>query len=282
MKAKKAPEKKPAKEKPVPEKPAENLIEKIAEKLAEKPADKLEISDEKTAEKPAEAPKSQESKLGSTKGDLEKKVRAEKEERTEKSQETPDSYQNTEEKSYQQGYSHASSITYIKTQVVEPAATPAQAYKQPADSKDAYISRQAEQKQPTPSHLETKLRDVETAIQPTASYARNITEKAYSSEKPQNQTPAVIDSLLSLNTTAEFSMPEIRVASPQADLAGMQNFVQTAQIVYNSHKSGQKIAGADLRMINDIKSEIGYKGSCCDELVVQKYAERKADARKAA
>lgn len=274
MKTKKAPEKKPAKEKPV--------LEKSAEKLAEKLADKLEKSDEEATEKPAEIPKSQESKSNNAKGDLEKKVKAEKEERTEKQPEAQTSYQNTDEKSYQQGYSSTPAISYVKTQVVEPAATPAQAYKQPAESKDAYVSHQAEQKQPTPSHLETKLRAVETAAQPTVSYARNATEKVYSPEKPVSSTPSVIDSLLSLNAVTEFSIPEISVTSPQADLAGMHNFVQAAQTVYNSHKSGQKISGADLRIINDIKSEIGYKGSCCDELVVQKYAERKADVRKAA
>jgi hypothetical protein len=281
---KQAPEKKAAKEKPAKtEKQAENSVEKITEKPVEKLADKLEKSDEKSAEKPAES-KLKEKILSEIEGDLEKK--AEKEELTEKRPETAN-YQSTDEKSYQQGYSHSSILTYVKTQVIEPAATRAPAYTQPVQSKDAYVSRSADQKQPTPSHLETKLQAIETALQrPPISYARNTAqEKAYSAEKQQSQqqsAPSVIDSLLSLNTASEFSIPEVQVTTPQADLAGMQSFFQMAQTVYTAHKSGQKISGADLRMINDIKSEIGYKGSCCDELVVQRYAERKADARKAA
>ncbi|MEM3154577.1 MAG: hypothetical protein QW165_03380 [Candidatus Woesearchaeota archaeon] len=277
----KAPEKR-AKEKPTQAKKlAEKSIEKPAEKPAEKPIDK--IVSFKNAEKNDEIPITQEKRLSEVKEDLEKKIKAEKEDRKEKLPETPASYQNTDEKSYHPGYSHASTITYVKTQVIEPAATPAPAYAQPVQPKDAYVPKSAG-KQRTPSHLETKLQAIETAPQ-QISYTRNdAKEKVYSSEKPQSQqsTPSVIDSVLSLNTTSEFSIPEIRVTTPQAGLAEMQNFAQTAQAIYADYKSGQKISSSDLLMINEIKKEIGYKGSCCDVIVIQKYAERKADARKAA
>jgi hypothetical protein len=264
--------------------PAEKTVEKPAEKTVEKDIDKIPEKQEQTTEKLHEAtkPAQRETQIPD-KEDLEKKVKAEKEDFAEKLQEHQDSSQSSDENSYKKGYSNDGVVTYVKTQVTEPTPIHAPAYKQSSKTKEAYIASTAMQRQPTPSHLEIQIQAADT-IRQEPSYAQSHPPKrTYSNEKTPTQTPSAVDSLLSVDAPNEFAMPQVRVTAPQSDLAGMQRHMQSAQTVYTAHKTGQKIAQTELLLINDIKKEIGYKGSCCDELVVQKYAERKAgDARKAA